>query len=106
MKKRIINNFQFLKKGFGNKTILSLSTKLGLNPIKKFDKLKIKKLNYIESFSDSVRIEKKLVTYKKSCIFFSTELKTYSGFRHRKNLPVRGQRTHTNARTKKKEKND
>src|SRR6266849_4435183 len=26
---------------------------------------------------------------------------TYRGGRHRKNLPVRGQRTHTNARTKK-----
>ena len=26
---------------------------------------------------------------------------TYRGLRHRKNLPVRGQRTHTNARTKK-----
>ena len=26
---------------------------------------------------------------------------TYRGFRHRKGLPVRGQRTHTNARTRK-----
>ncbi|MGH7644620.1 MAG: 30S ribosomal protein S13 [Gemmatimonadales bacterium] len=29
------------------------------------------------------------------------EIGTYRGGRHRKNLPVRGQRTHTNARTKK-----
>ena len=29
------------------------------------------------------------------------DLGTYRGVRHRKNLPVRGQRTHTNARTKK-----
>jgi small subunit ribosomal protein S13 len=29
------------------------------------------------------------------------EIGTYRGARHRKNLPVRGQRTHTNARTKK-----
>src|SRR5213592_2954178 len=28
-------------------------------------------------------------------------IKTYRGSRHKKNLPVRGQRTHTNARTKK-----
>jgi small subunit ribosomal protein S13 len=26
---------------------------------------------------------------------------TYRGFRHRRGLPVRGQRTHTNARTRK-----
>ena len=29
------------------------------------------------------------------------DLGTYRGVRHRKNLPCRGQRTHTNARTKK-----
>ena len=29
------------------------------------------------------------------------DLQTYRGIRHRKNLPVRGQRTHTNARTRK-----
>lgn len=30
-----------------------------------------------------------------------TDLGTYRGLRHRKGLPVRGQRTHTNARTRK-----
>lgn len=29
------------------------------------------------------------------------DLQTYRGLRHRKNLPVRGQRTHTNSRTRK-----
>ena len=29
------------------------------------------------------------------------DLGTYRGLRHRKQLPVRGQRTHTNARTRK-----
>jgi small subunit ribosomal protein S13 len=29
------------------------------------------------------------------------DLGTYRGMRHRRNLPVRGQRTHTNARTRK-----
>lgn len=29
------------------------------------------------------------------------DMQTYRGLRHRKNLPVRGQRTHTNARTRK-----
>ncbi|MEN0066318.1 MAG: 30S ribosomal protein S13 [Myxococcota bacterium] len=29
------------------------------------------------------------------------DLRTYRGIRHRRNLPVRGQRTHTNARTRK-----
>jgi small subunit ribosomal protein S13 len=30
-----------------------------------------------------------------------TDIGTYRGLRHRKGLPVRGQRTHTNARTRK-----
>jgi small subunit ribosomal protein S13 len=29
------------------------------------------------------------------------DLQTYRGLRHRRRLPVRGQRTHTNARTRK-----
>jgi len=29
------------------------------------------------------------------------EIGSYPGYRHRRNLPVRGQRTHTNARTRK-----
>jgi small subunit ribosomal protein S13 len=29
------------------------------------------------------------------------EIQSYRGLRHRRNLPVRGQRTHTNARTRK-----
>jgi small subunit ribosomal protein S13 len=30
-----------------------------------------------------------------------TDMKSYRGLRHRRRLPVRGQRTHTNARTRK-----
>jgi small subunit ribosomal protein S13 len=32
------------------------------------------------------------------------DIKSYRGLRHRKGLPVRGQRTHTNARTRKGKK--
>ena len=106
MKKRIIINSQLLKKGFGASIVFNLSSKLGFNPVKKFDKIKIKKLNYIEIFSDKVKIDKKLALYKKSCISFLVDLKSYSGLRHKKRLPVRGQRTHTNARTRKNLRND
>jgi small subunit ribosomal protein S13 len=33
------------------------------------------------------------------------EIGSYRGYRHRRNLPVRGQRTHTNARTRKGPRN-
>ncbi len=35
-------------------------------------------------------------------VFFLIKIKTYKGNRHKKNLPCRGQRTHTNAKTRKK----
>lgn len=43
--------------------------------------------------------------YLKTQIFVNIkrllDIKCYKGFRHKKKLPVRGQRTHTNARTNK-----
>ena len=36
-----------------------------------------------------------------SCIRRKVEIGCYQGIRHRRGLPVRGQRTHTNARTRK-----
>jgi small subunit ribosomal protein S13 len=42
-------------------------------------------------------LRKEILLNKKRLI----EIKSYRGLRHRKGLPVRGQRTHTNARTRK-----
>lgn len=39
-------------------------------------------------------------------IKFSISIKTYKGMRHELKYPVRGQRTHTNAKTTKKQKKD
>ena len=33
-------------------------------------------------------------------LYLLIEIGSYRGLRHRRNLPVRGQRTHTNARTR------
>lgn len=41
---------------------------------------------------------------KQKCIEFLKENKSYRGIRHKIRLPVRGQRTHTNAKTRKKKK--
>ena len=49
----------------------------------------------------SVRVEGALRTEIAMNIKRLMDLGTYRGSRHRKGLPVRGQRTHTNARTKK-----
>ena len=49
----------------------------------------------------SVRVEGSLRTEIAMNIKRLMDIGTYRGSRHRKGLPVRGQRTHTNARTKK-----
>lgn len=41
---------------------------------------------------------------KRNCIQFLKDNKSYRGIRHKIRLPVRGQRTHTNAKTRKKKK--
>lgn len=46
--------------------------------------------------------KKKVSTYFKRNIDFLRGINCYRGFRHKKNLPVRGQRTHTNGKTRKK----
>ena len=49
----------------------------------------------------SVKVEGALRTEVAMNIKRLMDIGTYRGSRHRKGLPVRGQRTHTNARTKK-----
>ena len=53
---------------------------------------------YIES---NFRVEGDLRRDVSQNIRRKTEIGTYQGMRHRTGLPVRGQRTHTNARTRK-----
>ena len=58
----------------------------------------IKLREYIES---KFKIEGDLRREIASDIRRKVEIQCYQGIRHRKGLPVRGQRTHTNARTRK-----
>jgi small subunit ribosomal protein S13 len=58
----------------------------------------------ISLFVDDLKILVKgdLNRWLKQKIDYLVSLNTYRGFRHRQGLPLRGQRTHTNARTTKK----
>jgi small subunit ribosomal protein S13 len=58
----------------------------------------IKLREYIEG---QYKIEGDLRREIASDIRRKVEIQSYQGIRHRKGLPVRGQRTHTNARTRK-----
>lgn len=54
-----------------------------------------------EAIQASTRVEGELRKEIAMNIKRLVDLGTYRGMRHRKGLPVRGQRTHTNARTRK-----
>lgn len=54
-----------------------------------------------QTIEREVRVEGALRTEVAMNIKRLMDIGTYRGTRHRKGLPVRGQRTHTNARTKK-----
>lgn len=54
--------------------------------------------NYIE---ENIKVEGSLKREVSQNIRRLIEIGCYKGIRHRRGLPVRGQRTHTNARTRK-----
>jgi small subunit ribosomal protein S13 len=74
----------------------------GISPDKKSDDLDegdIRKIR--DAIEQSYRVEGDLRRDIQLSIKRLVDLGTYRGGRHRRNLPVRGQRTHTNARTRK-----
>ena len=59
-------------------------------------------VNKIRAYIDqNVKVEGDLKREVQQDIKRKMEIGSYQGIRHRKGLPVRGQRTHTNARTRK-----
>lgn len=67
---------------------------------KKTKDLSIDEENTIRKMVESIKIEGDLKREVASNIKRLKDIKAYRGVRHMRNLPVRGQRTKTNARTK------
>ena len=76
--------------------------KLGLNTKTFRLQLNNRYKKNIQKFFQKKIFGKKLKQKTKSHIDFVIKNKTYKGMRHKNRYPVRGQRTHTNAKTKKK----
>jgi small subunit ribosomal protein S13 len=97
LKNLIENNY-----GIGIKTGTTFFKKLGLNNRINPKTFKRKQINEINKNSLNTFSGKKLKENKKNIILFLSKNKTYKGIRHKLKYPARGQRTHTNAKTKKK----
>ena len=88
--------------GIGRATSSKILDQLNIDPNTKTDDLSETEINAIRNAIDSqYRVEGELRTQVSMNIKRLMDLGCYRGLRHRKSLPVRGQRTSTNARTRK-----
>jgi len=88
--------------GIGRSTSNTILTKLDIDPDTKTDDLTESQINNIRKVIDSdLKVEGELRSEIAMNIKRLMDLGCYRGLRHRKSLPVHGQRTSTNARTRK-----
>lgn len=87
--------------GIGRSSSIKILGQLGIDPHRKSDQLDEQEVAQIRKEIDSTcKVEGDLRREISMNIKRLRDLSTYRGLRHRKSLPVRGQRTHTNARTR------
>ena len=88
--------------GIGQPRALKILEKANIDPFRKMSTLDEDELNQIRSVIEQEGgIEGDLRKEVGLNIKRLIEIQSYRGLRHRRSLPVRGQRTHTNARTRK-----
>jgi small subunit ribosomal protein S13 len=88
--------------GIGQKTADKICEELKIEKTIKAKDLPDGDVNRIREYIEKdLRVEGDLKRQVSLNIKRLMDLGTYRGLRHRKGLPVRGQRTHTNARTRK-----
>ena len=88
--------------GIGKKFSNDICTKLSISKNKRVNSLTENEISKIREFIDkNYKVEGDLRREVSLNIKRLVDLATYRGSRHKKKLPVRGQRTHSNARTRK-----
>jgi len=88
--------------GIGDPRALKILEKANVDPFKKVQDLGEDEVNRIRQVIEAEgMVEGDLRKEVSMNIKRLIEIGSYRGYRHRRNLPVRGQRTHTNARTRK-----
>ncbi|MGB8933008.1 MAG: 30S ribosomal protein S13 [Anaeromyxobacteraceae bacterium] len=88
--------------GIGRTTAKQIIAKAGVNPVTRTKDLTDDETRKIrETIEQVTKVEGDLRREISMNIKRLMDLACYRGLRHRKGLPVRGQRTHTNARTRK-----
>ena len=87
--------------GIGNHHALEICEAVGVDPACKVSLLSEEQLSAIQNTVARYEVEGDLRRRVAMNIKRLIDIKCYRGLRHKKGLPVRGQRTRTNARTRK-----
>ncbi len=88
--------------GIGPKNALDVLAAVGVNPDARAKTLTEDELSKVASYiEDHFVVEGQLRRQEQQNIARLRDIRCYRGIRHRVGLPVRGQRTRTNARTRK-----
>ena len=87
--------------GIGRYTASQIVDDLSIDPGKKVDSLAENEISLIRDKIQDYKIEGDLRREVDQNIKRLMDINSYRGLRHRRQLPVRGQRTNTNARTRK-----
>lgn len=88
--------------GIGQPTAKEILAKANVNPDKKIAELTEEEIAEIRSIMTAdYKVEGALRSEVQQSIKRLMDIGSYRGLRHRKSLPVRGQRTRTNSRTRK-----
>jgi len=88
--------------GIGRTRSMSILHRAGVNPDKKVAEMTEDEVNRVRTILENEgAVEGDLRKEGSLNIKRLIEMGSYRGLRHRRGLPVRGQRTHTNARTRK-----
>jgi small subunit ribosomal protein S13 len=99
--KRVVIALQYIH-GIGSKFATDICTKVGIPAERRVNQLTDAEVLQIrETIDRDYLVEGDLRREVITNIKRLMDLGCYRGLRHRKGLPVRGQRTHTNARTRK-----
>jgi small subunit ribosomal protein S13 len=99
--KRVIIALTYIH-GIGPKSAKDIAAKLGIEDTRRVSDLSDQEILQIrETIDAEYTVEGDLRRNTAMNIKRLMDLACYRGLRHRKGLPVRGQRTHTNARTRK-----
>lgn len=86
--------------GIGRSNVVKILEKAGVDAAKRVKDLTEEEVNKIQKEVDTIKVEGDLRSEIHANITGLKQMGSYRGSRHSKNLPARGQRTRSNARTK------